>query len=239
MAEGTVLQRFTHATTDHLIGVVDANAGRLRQAAETVLDSARRGGLVYTAGSGHSLAGVLETFYRAGGLPFVRPLWHPDLLPLNGAESSTAAERRPGLGGRLVRAATVGSRDTVVIFSNSGINHVPVEIALAAHEAGAQVIAVTSVAASDAAPLRAGRRLHEIADVVLDTRVRAGDASWPPEDPRTAPASSLCNAMLWNAVLVLCAELEPGTAFWRSANTTGPTNDELMERFRPRVRELG
>ncbi|WP_043498490.1 sugar isomerase domain-containing protein [Georgenia sp. SUBG003] len=238
MVEGTVLQRFAHATTDHLVGVVDANTSQLRQAAQIVLDSGRRGGLVHAAGSGHSLAGVLETFYRAGGLPFVRPLWDLELLPLHGAGRSTDAERRPGLGRRLVTEAAVGETDAVVIFSNSGVNYVPVEIALAAREAGARVIAVTSVAASDAAPQRAGRRLHEVADLVLDTRVPPGDASWPPEAPRTAPLSSLCNTLLWDALLVLCAEQEPPPAFWRSANTAGPTNDELIEKYRAVVPEL-
>jgi len=238
MAERPALQRFASATVDHLAGVLDANADRLRETAEIVLEVAHRGGLVYAAGSGHSLASVLETFYRAGGLPFVRPLWDEELLPLNGADRSTAAERRPGLGERLVRGAGVGRDDAVVVFSNSGINHVPVEMARAAREAGARVVAVTSVAASDSAPLRAGRRLHEIADVVVDTRVPPGDASWPPDAPRTAPLSSLCNALLWDAVLVLCAELEPATEFWRSANATGPTNDELAVRYRAAVPEL-
>ena len=238
MPDGTVLKRFARATTEHLHGVLDANAGQLQLAAEAVLKSARQGGLVYAAGSGHSLASVLETFYRAGGLPFVRPLWDVELLPLNGADRSTVAERRPGLGDRLVRGAAVGHQDTVVVFSNSGVNSVPVEIALAAKDVGARVVAVTSVKASDAAPLRAGRRLHELADVVLDTLVPPGDASWPPEAPRTAPLSSLCNALLWNALLVLCAELEPETPFWRSANTTGPTNEEMIEQYRGMVPEL-
>ncbi|GAA4287614.1 sugar isomerase domain-containing protein [Georgenia daeguensis] len=232
------LLRFARATTEHLNGVLEANADQLRRAAEAVLESGRRGGLVYAAGSGHSLAGVLETFYRAGGLPFVRPLWDLELLPLDGADRSTVAERRPGLGERLVREAGVGDDDTVVVFSNSGVNYVPVGIALSAREAGARVVAVTSVTASDAAPLRAGRRLHELADVVLDTRVPPGDASWPPESPRTAPLSSLCNTLLWDALLVLCAETAPETAFWRSANATGPTNDELIEHYRARVPEL-
>lgn len=233
-----VLERFARTATDHLLGLLDVNHSQLHHAAMTMLESAHRGGLVYAAGSGHSLAGVLETFYRAGGLPFVRPLWDLELLPLNGADRSTLAERTPGLGSRLVAEAGVGEADTVVIFSNSGVNAVPVETALAARKAGARVIAVTSVTASDAAPLRAGHRLHELADLVLDTGVPPGDASWPPEAPRTAPLSSLCNTFLWDSLLVLCAELEPATAFWRSANTTGPSNGELIEHYRSTVPEL-
>lgn len=238
MADGTVLERFGRATTDHLAAVLEVNADPLERAAGIITTAWRAERLVYAAGSGHSLASVLETFYRAGGLPFVRPLWDPDLLPLNGSDLSTAAERRPGLGRRIVDEAGVGEGDAVVVFSNSGINHVPLEIAGSARAAGAAVIAVTSVAASDAAPLRAGRRLHEVADVVVDTKVPPGDASWPPGSPRTAPLSSLSNAVAWNAILVLCAEAEPGTPFWRSANTTGPTNDELADRYRAVVPEL-
>lgn len=236
---GEVLQRFARLVTEHLDSVLETNTDQLRNAAEVILGSGQRGGLVYAAGSGHSLAGVLETFYRAGGLPFVRPLWDPELLPLNGADSSTIAERRPGLGARLVREAAVGEDDTVVVFSNSGVNSVPVEIALTAREAGARLVAVTSVKASAEAPLRTGRRLYEVADVVLDTRVPPGDASWPPEAPRTAPLSSLCNTLLWNALLVLVAEQDPGTEFWRSANATGPTNEELITLYRSEVPELG
>lgn len=238
MSESPLLPRFARAVTRHLEDVVARNADQLVRVAEMVTATWRADRLVYAAGSGHSLASVLETFYRAGGLPFVRPLWDPELLPLHGSDASTEAERRPGLGTRLVGDAGVQAGDTVVLFSNSGVNAVPLEIAVAASAAGAGVVAVTSVAASDAAPLRAGRRLYEVADVVLDTAVPPGDASWPPEAPRTAPLSSLSNVVLWNSVLMLCTEAEPEMPFWRSANTTGPSNDELAGRYRAVIPEL-
>ncbi|PFG41091.1 hypothetical protein ATJ97_3638 [Georgenia soli] len=37
---------------------------------------------------------------------------------------------------------------------------------------------------------------------------------------------------------MLCSELEPQTPFWRSANTTGPTNMEMIEQYRAMVPEL-
>ena len=236
----TDLEEFSAATTAHLTRVVAANARAIADVAALVTDVASRGGLVYTTGAGDSLSGVIETFFRAGGLAFVRPLWHPDLLPLCGAERSTVAERTPGLGREVVAASTLGADDAVVVFSNSGVNRYPIEVAQAARDRGAKVVAITSRAASDEAPLRAGARLHGIADLVLDSMVPTRDATWPPTAPVTAPLSTMTNAMLWNAVLVLAYEANPDLPVWRSANVSDrdDSNDSITQAFAARVPEI-
>jgi uncharacterized phosphosugar-binding protein len=67
----------------------------------------------------------------------------------------------------------------VVAFSNSGINALPLEVALAAKEAGLRVVAVTSPAHSkDVEPRRSsGQRLFELADV---TSTRTCRPATPP-----------------------------------------------------------
>lgn len=217
--------------------VVAANGDAVRDAAQIVVEVARAGGVLHAAGAGHSLAGVLEMFFRAGGLPFVNPLWHPDVLPLNGAARSTEAERRAGLGAQVAREAGIRVGDAVVVFSTSGVNPYPVEIAAAARAAGARVVAVTSRAASATAPLREGRRLADLADVVLDTGVPPGDVVWPADDPRSAPLSSMLNALCWNLTLVAALDADPALPTWRSANTTEPAdhNARLREQFGSRV----
>lgn len=236
----TDLEEFSTATTAHLARVVAVNTGALAEVAALITEVADRQGVLYSVGAGHSLSGVIETFFRAGGLAFVRPLWHPDLLPLRGAERSTAAERTPGLGREVVAASSLDARDAVVVFSNSGVNPYPIEVAQGARERGARVIAITSRAASDAAPLRAGVRLHQVADLVLDTMVPPGDATWPAAAPVTAPLSTLTNAMLWNAVLVLAYEADPDLPMWRSANVSDPGdgNDWIAEAFAARIPEI-
>ena len=216
------------------------NETSIAQAAQLIVDTSRRGALVYSAGAGHSLAAVLETFFRAGGLAFVRPLWHPRILPLNGARAATEAEREPGLGRDTARASEMGQDDTVVVFSTSGINPYPVEIAEYARENGADVIAITSIVASASAPLRARRRLMDLATVVLDTQVVPGDVSWPIGAPVTAPLSSLANTALWTAILRTAHTLEPNLARWRSANVDGTDgfNRELEARYGRMIPEL-
>lgn len=225
---------------EYVESVGAGNAEATTQTAEAIVKTASAGGLVRPAGAGHSLAAVLETFFRAGGLAFVRPLWHPDVFPFHGARSSTSAEREEGLGTSVAGEAGIAAEDTVVVFSNSGSNPFPVEVAEAGTAAGATVVAVTSRAANEAAPRRAARRLVEIADIVLDTAVPPGDATWPPDAPVTAPVSSLATNTLWTLILREVYELAPEAPRWRSANVAG--NDEfnraLVGRFADRIPEL-
>ena len=221
------------------------NSAEIRHVAGLVLGAIRSDALVFTAGAGHSLASVAETFYRAGGLACVYPLYHPDLLPLHGAAASTAAERRAGLAAEVLASGSApGPSDVVVVFSNSGVNPYPVELAEAARAAGAQVVAVTSRASVEAAPRRSHTTLPEQADVVLDTGVRPGDAAFPAGSPRTVALSSLLNVYLWNEVLAhVCTTAEQEgveVPLWRSSNVEGgdAANASLLEHYRPRVPAL-
>ena len=227
---------------DHLRRTGEHNATRLREAASLLADRISADGLVFTAGAGHSLAAVMETFYRAGGLAAIRPLYHPDLLPLHGAVPSTRTERRTGLAEEVITEAGFrGGTDALVVFSNSGVNPYPVELAIAARMAGSPVIAFTSPAASAQAPKRSGTTLAEQADIALDTLVPGGDASFPPESPVTAPLSSLTNVFLWNMLLVelhnIAREKNIALPVWRSSNTVGgdEANAANLEHYGKRV----
>ncbi|MGH8873664.1 MAG: sugar isomerase domain-containing protein [Acidimicrobiia bacterium] len=225
----------------HLAEAEERNARTLEVVSVRVLETVVEDGLVFTAGTGHSLAMVLETFYRAGGLACVYPLYHPALLPFEGGRDSTLLERTEGLAEALVAGTGVSGRDVAFVFSNSGVNPVPVELAEALGEAGATVMAVVSVPHMDQATARAGRKLGEVADHVLDTRVSYGDASYPVGDGTTAPLSSLTGVYLWNLLLARVADLagEAGVELplWASTNVAGGDewNRALFDRFRARI----
>ncbi len=220
--------------------MVERNLQSIATAATAIVSSLRAGGLVYTAGSGHSLGSVNETFFRAGGLTHVRPIWQPDLFPLNGAIRSSAAERTEGLGVELTKSAGIGGNDTLVVFSNSGVNPVPIDIADSARSAGATVIAIMSTAAQAGAPLRASQLLQDVSTILIDTGVPAGDASWPPGAPRTAPLSTLANVTAWDLILATVCDEDAGASFWRSANQIGndESNHDIAQRLSTAIPEL-
>ncbi|WP_409181758.1 sugar isomerase domain-containing protein [Amycolatopsis sp. VS8301801F10] len=232
------------STSDQLAAAAEANAAQVSAAADLLLGVIRADALVFTAGAGHSLAAVAETFYRAGGLACVYPLYHPELLPLHGAQKSTRTERRSGLAEEVLAERAPGPDDVLVVFSTSGVNPYPVELAAGARRRGAAVIAVTSRACVAAAPRRSATTLVEEGTVVLDSLVIPGDASYPASAPRTGPLSTVVNAFLWN--LILAEVYDRGTAegldvpLWRSSNVEGgdAANAALLAKYEPRVPAL-
>lgn len=227
-----------------LLDAVDGRSDVMERAATTLLDCIDAGGVVHTAGAGHSVAMVCETFYRAGGLAAVRPLWDPEVVPLDGALRSTAAEREIGRGRTLVEKAAPAAPDVVVVFSTSGRNPYPVEIAQESAARGVPVIAVTSLAASAGATDRSGSRVADHADVVLDTGVPPGDAVHPADAPRTSAVSTILGAYTWSALLAQlhrkAGERGSVLPLWTSANVPGGDehNAELFARYSERIPEL-
>jgi uncharacterized phosphosugar-binding protein len=237
----------TETTTALLDRLAHANRGPLDAAVEALLGTVRASGLIHVGATGHGLALVLESFYRAGGLACVKPAWDTQLLPLNGARRSTAAERMPDFATGLVEGSGLRAADCLVVVSHSGINPVPVELADLGRRRGATVIAITSRTAGAAAQPRdpEGRRLSDVADVVIDTGAPVGDAAYEAADgERVAPLSTILAVHAWNLLLSGLAERAAAEGvrlpIWRSANVAGGDEQRatLIEAFGERVPSL-
>ncbi|MQA96155.1 MAG: sugar isomerase domain-containing protein [Streptosporangiales bacterium] len=232
---------FGGAARDHLRRVEEGNAAAVDTVARRVLRAVTDDHIVHTVGSGHSLGLVLETFYRAGGLACVRPIFHPALLPLFGAQSSSQFERVPGIAANCVGQAGARPGDVGFVFSNSGVNAFPVEVADELAKREVYVVGVLSRPHMEAAPRRAHAKLGDIADIVLDTMIPPGDAVVPTAGGTTAALSSLCTIYLWDLLLTRLARLadEAGVKLplWQSANVPGgdAANAGHMTRYRKRI----
>lgn len=231
---------FGTAAREHLRRVEEHNADAVEVVAGRMLDAVRADRLIHTAGAGHSLAMVMESFYRAGGLACVRPLLHPALFPLFGAQASTQIERVPGLAATIVAQAGVAEGDVAFVFSTSGLNAYPVEVAESLSAAGAYVVAVAARPHMDTAAPRVHAKLGDVADLVLDTLVPPGDAVVPAAGGgRTAPISSLVNVYVWDLLLVALSRRADaagvGLPLWQSSNVPGgdAANAAHFTRYRP------
>ena len=199
---------------------------QIRQAAELVADTLAIDGIVHTFGTGHSHLLAEEAFFRAGGLVAINPIRDRRLMMLEGALASTNSEREHGLARSILARYVVNPGDIGIIMSNSGRNAVPIEMALEMRARQAKVVAITSLGHSRRAASRhvSGKRLFELADVVLDNGVAEGDAlvDVPGIDRPMGPGSTVSGAALLNAVLIeasaLAATRGLRVAVLRSAN---------------------
>lgn len=236
-----------------LLDAVAADQGpAIAAAATAIVASLQAGGLLYLFGTGHSHMLAEEGHYRAGGLAPVVPVLAAPLMLHESAVVSTRLERTPGVGAAVLSRYALGHTDTIMIFSNSGVNAVPVEAALAAKEAGATVVAVVALDYAATVPAGpSGRKLADIADIVVDNHGVPGDALIAVHDTglRTGPASTISGAFILNAILTEVAwrlavaaddavaeSAGAGVPIYISANMPGGLahNAALVERYRSR-----
>jgi uncharacterized phosphosugar-binding protein len=120
-----------------------------------------------------------------------------------------SAERLEGYATIFMQEYRIEPGDVVVVISNSGINPVPIEVALCASDAGAKVIALTGLEHSRTARSRhsSGKKLYEISDIVLDTMGVYGDAVVPVPgyDWKVSPTSTLVSVAILNAIVAQTA----------------------------------
>ncbi len=164
----------------------------------------------FAFGSGHASLPVQEIFCRAGGLCLYNPIFIPDLHPCQYPYTRAFhMERVSGVAEAAIEAAPVSEGDVIIVVSTAGRNHAPIEMAMEAKKRGMQVIALTSVAFSKGVPSRhpSGKRLFDIADVVLDNLAPLGDAcvEVPGIPAKAAPLSGiLCNVVLHSLECAIC-----------------------------------
>lgn len=159
-------------------------AEALRRASEICAGSIAAGGLVHLFGSGHSRIAVEEIFPRYGSFPGFHPLvelsltFHTNVVGPDGQRQAMYLEGLEGFAEVILSNFSLGASDSAMIFSTSGNRGVSVDMALEMRKRGLPVIAVTSVAHSTALPARhsGGKRLFEIANVVVDHGTPPGDA---------------------------------------------------------------
>ncbi len=159
---------------------MESQEDALIKAAELVTQSCKKDGRFYVFGSGHSHLIAEEVYCRAGGLAYVKAILPPELMLHEMPVKSTHLERLEGYASAMIQLHKIDANDTLMVISNSGRNPVPVEMALEAKKIGCSVIAITSMEHTMAVSSRhsSGKKLYEIADVVLDNGACKGDAGF-------------------------------------------------------------
>jgi len=222
----------------------------IEQAAQWVADTIAQDRIIWVFGASH--AGILteELFYRAGGLVCVSPIFIPGLTcDVRPVTLTSTLERLDGFAQSAIQEVPIQADDLLIVHSVSGRNAAPVEVALYGKQKGAKVMALTSLAYSKSVSARSqtGKRLFEVADLVIDNGAPAGDALVQLEGfpQRISPVSTVLGAAILHAVMAeACALLlERGIQppVFLSANLEGGDahNANLMEKYRGRVRYLG
>lgn len=239
--------QYYHSALHLLEDIYQQESAAILNAAKAVAKAISGGGLLHIFGCGHSHILAEDAFYRAGGLVPVNPILDSAVMLHDGAVKSSAVERMSGYAKHIIDRHPVHPGDAFLVFSTSGINALPIEMAAAAREKGAYVIAVTSMAYRDA-PSRHPNGLHlfQAADLVIDNHVPHGDAIVHSDalNRSIAPCSTILCSMILNMIVAQTAEelihlgVEP--QYFCSGNVAGGRayNQQYIDQYMHRIPAL-
>lgn len=195
--------------------IQETQLARLEAAAGLCTQAITGGGLVHLFGTGHSRMFIEEMFPRHGSFPGFHPIvelsltYHNQVVGANGQRQAMFLEHVEGLGRVILKNFVLRPPDVFIVFSNSGVNEVVVEVGLEVKALDLPLIAVVSLdhCLASAPKHSSGKRLIDVADIVLDNCTPAGDALVQVEglaEP-VGPGSTIGAAAVTNALKCLIA----------------------------------
>lgn len=213
---------------------------KIVQVAQAAARSTVDGGIIHLFGSGHSAIPAHELYIRAGSLTNVRPVSLDRILDV--------FERIEGVGSTLMRGFDGQTGEVLVVISNSGVNPLPIEVALEGRQRGLFTAAITSFAHSRQVDPRhsSGKRLMDVVDVAIDSHVPYGDAGLEIDalPGKVGPLSNVAGVAIVHAIIaetieqVLALGSAPPVRISRNIPGGAQHNRQYIERYGDRIPEL-
>ena len=249
--------KYIDAAQEILARLKTTQMHQIERAAEICAGSIAADGLVHMFGTGHSRICVEEMFPRHGSFPGFHPIvelsltYHNLVVGSNGQRQAMFLEHVEGFGQVILRNFVLQEPDSFLIFSNSGVNEVVIDVALEARHLRLPVIAVVSMDHCMNSPAKhsSGKRLPDVADVVIDNCTPAGDAMVEVDglDDRVGPGSTIGGAAVTNALKCAVAEkltqmgkppIVLASSFFLGLEGSHHRFDECYDDYRQRVQKV-
>jgi uncharacterized phosphosugar-binding protein len=226
----------------------------IKKAAQVMADTIGCQRWVHTFGCGHATLPIEEMYPRIGGFVGFHPMVE---LPLTfftnitgqmGVHQFIFLERVEGYGVEIMKGYNFDERDTMWIFSHTGINNVNIDIALEAKKKGMKIVVFGSASEARGKKTRhsSGKNIFELADIVVDTCAPIEDASVSLKNhvDKIGPVSTMAFiTCVWMTITTVAEILESrGVKLYihPSHNSPGAGDskgrlDEALEEYKKRI----
>ncbi|NLZ75347.1 MAG: sugar isomerase domain-containing protein [Erysipelotrichia bacterium] len=157
----------------------DTQGPKIMEAAKLLAECTKNGGLINLFGSGHSSLVTEDVFWRAACMANTHAIFESAVAGINEITKTSKLEKIEGIGQIIVQYNRVEKPDVMICVSNSGNNAATIDVALECKGRGVPVIAFTNPTYADklATHHSSGKKLKDIADVVIDNCSLYGDAA--------------------------------------------------------------
>ena len=235
------IQQFQKEVTKRINQISQNENTSILEAANQFYKTYKNDGMIYIFGTGHSHMLAEEGHFRAGGFAPICPILFSGLMLHEGSLLSGEIERTVGIATKVLQNYKLKEKDTLMIFTNSGVNQAPLEAALYAKEVKCKTIGVSSLDYAKLAPKsKLNKRLDEVVNIYINNHGPPGDTLLSISDTRkVSPFSTISGAFILNSIISHVAELckeEELFPFFISANMPNASqhNEKLLEKYKAR-----
>ncbi len=222
---------------DAVRGILDqlqnTQLDNVEKAVDMVIASLKNGGVIWCSAIGHS--NEQDFINRAGGLASVKHFSYSISTNAPVPEAYNNRPRTEEFSAELenisyaLKASNVRAGDVMFMGSVSGKNINPVQLAIACHEMGVSVVGMTSLGytAQVTSLHPSGKKLCDVADVVIDNCAPYGDAAVHIEGyekdllPVSGVSMIAIGWMIWGRVMEKMAAVGDAPTVFNSVNREG------------------
>ena len=232
--------------------VLNTQEDNMAKAAKILASTTKNEGIIHLFGSGHSSLIAEDVFWRAATLANVHAIFESAVAGINEVTKTSKIEKLEGIGQVIVDYNRIMPPDAIICISNSGNNAATVDVALAAKARGVPVIAITNVTYADQLTTHhsSGKKLKDVADVVIDNCSLYGDAAVELDGfpQKVGATSTIPAAFIVPALLVQTCEnlledgVQPDVYYNGHLAYEDPNiklhNDALVDKYFYKIRNL-
>jgi len=218
-----------------IINKIEKNqSDKIKLSAKFISESHFKDGKLFLFGTGHNHCLAEEGLHRAGGYANACPILDDNLNFSKGIKKASKAERTRGISKSLLKMYQIQKNDTLIIFTNSGLNKAPIEAAKYAKKIGLKVIVILSLSYCKSVK-NIKNKIYEIADIAIDNHGPIGDALIKiSKNTNVASPSIISGSYILNSILLQLAILlknEKPFPFFISSNQKGADNhNKVLEK---------
>jgi len=241
------------STINQIFNKIEIIQGRnLMKATDLMANCTKNGGIIHTFGTGHSHLIAEDVFWRGATLANIHAILEPGMTGHVEIIKSEYLEKLEGVGKIIVDYHRLNPPDVIIVISNSGNNIVPIDVALESSKRGVKVIAITSLEYTNHLKTLhpSGKKLKDVADIVIDNCCPIGDAALSFKDlpMKVGAVSTVAGSFIINSLIVQTVEnlLNKGVkpdvyfngSFMANSKEVERYNQKIIDKYYLKIRNL-
>lgn len=169
------IEKFSKKINEIINRITNKEKDKIKEAAKILAKKYKEGSHLYIFGTGHNHCIAEESLHRSGAFAGVTPMLDDRTDFSQGITKASTNERNKSLAKKILEKYKPLKDDSVIIFSNSGINQLPIEMGRIAKKRGLFVITVLSIKYANSLTSKSFKNLSHYSDIYINNYSPIGD----------------------------------------------------------------